>query len=160
MTEAWRWNISALLSVSTCRLSRRSNHAGLTPRTVTTISGHVCTYVVTGWAFLEQGEVCWVLFSLGWNTCFGLCLLSRHQQPLFRRLDGNNLFFGAIEETKSGWTEITEVRGEKVLLLVTYQKQGHFSFPNLKKKKLQVFDFEYEICVVNLVSVRSMGNFG
>lgn len=59
-------------------------------------------------------------------------MLSRHQQPLFGRVDGNNLFFGVIEETRSGWTKITGVRGEKVLLLVTYQKEGYF-FPNLEK---------------------------
>lgn len=52
---------------------------------------------------------------------------------------GTNLFFGAIEETRSGWTKITGVRREKVLLLVTYQKQGHFSFPNLKKKNITGF---------------------
>jgi len=45
----------------------------------------------------------------------------------------NNLFFGVTKETESNWTKIIGVKGEKVLLFVTNQKQAYFCFPNLEK---------------------------
>lgn len=110
---------------------RSKSEVLLEQRTVSTISGarvHVLSYRL-GLLGARGGLLGFIFFGM---KCFNLCMLSRQQQPLFVRLVGNNLFLGVTKETGSSCTKIPGVRGEKVLLLVMYQKQAYF-FPNLEK---------------------------
>lgn len=72
---------------------------------------HVLSYWLR--VLVVRGDLLGFIF-VGMKCFLYLCMLARQQQPLFVRLDGNNLSFGVPKEARSNWTKITGVMGEKV----------------------------------------------